>query len=121
MCEERIQGAFVEKRSLCDESGESADECLVSGQLGDALLYSALWRTWKWIVADVVVSAVAGVATSFVNKEVFGIVAPIVTKAKRGTDFSSGEQACYRLLQESDVTRIFLGVSIAVLLIIKIF
>ncbi len=79
-----------------------------------------LWWTWKWIVADVVVSAVAGVATFSVNKDVFRIVGPIVVKAKRGSDFSSGEQACYLLLQESDVTLIFLGVSIAVLAIIKI-
>lgn len=80
-----------------------------------------LWWTWKWIVADVVVSAVSGVATIFVNRDVFGIVGPIVIKAKRGTDFSSGERACYWLIRESDETLIFLAVSIVALLIIKIF
>lgn len=80
-----------------------------------------LWWTWKWIVGDVVVSAVSGVATFFINKDVFGIVAPIVIKAKRGTDFSSGERACYWLIRESDGIFIFLGVAITALLIIKIF
>ncbi len=80
-----------------------------------------VWLTWKWVVGDIVVCAVSGVTTFFVNKGVFRIVAPIVIKAKRGTDFSSGERACFGLLQESDVTLIFLGVAVAALTIVRFF
>lgn len=80
-----------------------------------------MWLTWKWIVGDVVVSAVSGVATFFINKNVSGIVAPFVIKAKRCTDFSIGERVCYSLIRESDATLIFLCVAVTALTIIGLF
>ena len=80
-----------------------------------------MWLTWKWIAGDVVVSAVSGVATFFINKNVSGIVAPFVIKAKRCTDFSIGERVCYSLIRESDATLIFLGVAVTTLTIIGLF
>lgn len=80
-----------------------------------------VWLTWEWIAGDIVVSVVSGVASFFINKNVFGIVAPIVIKAKRCTDFSGGERICYWLLRESDGTLIYLGVAVAALTIIGFF
>ena len=80
-----------------------------------------MWLTWEWIAGDIVVSVVSGVASFFINKNVFGIVAPIVIKAKRCTDFSGGERICYWLLRESDGTLIYLGVAVAALTIIGFF
>ena len=130
----KFYGFFVDTFSVDDESIKQEFRGLLSRKdlyvmsLSNLVMLcyiplygEPVWLTWEWIAGDIVVSVVSGVASFFINKNVFGIVAPIVIKAKRCTDFSGGERICYWLLRESDGTLIYLGVAVAALTIIGFF
>lgn len=83
------------------------------------LLYGIpVWLTWKVAVGNLVVGAVVGAITFYINKTIESVVAPFVIKAKCATDFSQGERLYFSSARENNSRLIILGITIAAMTVV---